>query len=119
MDIKVHEKAGYYVVYLKGSLDMYTSVELKSQTDAIPLKTGEKLILQLNDVSYIDSSGIGVLIKIVNAVQAQSGTVHLTGIKPMTPPMLIVAWTTNQPTMPPASRLPKRSAAAFATSTPQ
>ena len=48
MDIKLHEKQGYYVVYLKGSLDMYTSVELKSQTDSIPLKTGEKIILQLN-----------------------------------------------------------------------
>ena len=95
MDIKVHEKAGYYVVYLKGSLDMYTSVELKSQTDAITLKTGEKIILQLNDVSYIDSSGIGVLIKIVNAVQAQSGTVHLTGIKPMIEKIFKVAGLMN------------------------
>ncbi|HRP69543.1 MAG TPA: STAS domain-containing protein [Turneriella sp.] len=83
MDIKLHEKQGYYVVYLKGSLDMYTSVELKSQTDSIALKNGDKIILQLNDVSYIDSSGIGVLIKIVNSVQAAGGAVHLTGIKPM------------------------------------
>ncbi|MCX7632687.1 MAG: STAS domain-containing protein [Turneriella sp.] len=83
MEIKIHEKPGYYVAYLKGSLDMYTSVELKNQTDAIPIKSGDKLILQLNDVSYIDSSGIGVLIKIVNAVQAQNGQVYLTGIKPM------------------------------------
>ncbi|MBV6492411.1 MAG: putative anti-sigma factor antagonist [Turneriella sp.] len=83
MDIKVTEKQGYYVVTLKGSLDMYTSVELKSQTDSLSLKSGDKIILQLSDVSYIDSSGIGVLIKIVNGAQAASATVHLTGIKPM------------------------------------
>jgi anti-sigma B factor antagonist len=95
MDIKIHEKPGYYVVYLKGSLDMYTSVELKNQTDALPIKNGEKLILQLNDVSYIDSSGIGVLIKIVNAVQAQSGSVYLTGIKPMIEKIFKVAGLMN------------------------
>lgn len=95
MDIKLHEKQGYYVVYLKGSLDMYTSVELKSQTDGIALKKDEKIILQLNDVSYIDSSGIGVLIKIVNAVQAQGGAVYLTGIKPMIEKIFKVAGLMN------------------------
>lgn len=83
MDIKVHEKSDYSVIYLKGSLDMYTSVELKSQTDQLSLKPNDNLVLLLNDVSYIDSSGIGVLIKIVNAVHAQQAEVYLTGIKPM------------------------------------
>jgi anti-sigma B factor antagonist len=95
MDIKLHEKSGYYVVYLKGSLDMYTSVELKSQTDSIALKPDENIVLQLNDVSYIDSSGIGVLIKIVNAVQAQKGHVLLTGIKPMIEKIFKVAGLMN------------------------
>jgi len=95
MDIKLHEKTGYYVIYLKGSLDMYTSVELKNQTDSIAVKKDEKIILLLNDVSYIDSSGIGVLIKIVNAVQAQNAQVYLTGIKPMIEKIFKVAGLMN------------------------
>lgn len=43
----------------------------------------------------------------------------VTGISPMTPPMLITAWTTNQLTTPPATNLLNRSGAARATCIPQ
>ena len=83
MEVKIHQKNDYTVLMLKGSLDIYTSLDLKNSIDQITLKPEISLIFDLSNVDYVDSSGIGTLIKIVNQVHDANGDFYITGLKPM------------------------------------
>lgn len=82
MDI-VHKKIDNVNIFtLTGSLDIYTAVELKQQFEAI-IKDSENIaIIDLSKVSYIDSSGIGMLIKLMNYVKSLEGKFYLANMKP-------------------------------------
>lgn len=83
MEIKVTQKDRYTIMKLDGSLDMYTSLDLKSESDKMQLSEGDTVIFDLNEVTYVDSSGIGTLIKIVNFVHESGAEFYITGLKPM------------------------------------
>lgn len=83
MEVKVVSGSNYTVVKLKGSLDIYTSLDLKASMDSVKPGPVNSLVFELNNVDYVDSSGIGTLIKIVNQVQEANGQFFITGLKPM------------------------------------
>ena len=83
MEVNTIEKDSYTVLQLKGSLDIYTSLDLKNDIDNIKLQSGHSVVFDLNHVDYVDSSGIGTLIKIVNQVQEAGGQFYICGLKPM------------------------------------
>ncbi len=83
MEVNTIQKENYIVLQLKGSLDIYTSLDLKNDVDGLKLKKDIAVIFDLNNVDYVDSSGIGTLIKIVNQVQEAGGQFYITGLKPM------------------------------------
>ena len=83
MEVKTSTKDNYTVLQLKGSLDIYTSLDLKASIDNVTISKGKFLVFDLNHVDYVDSSGIGTLIKIVNQVQEAEGEFFITGLKPM------------------------------------
>ena len=83
MEIKIHEKGNYGVLELKGNLDMYTSVEVKNAIGKLPVKEGYTVVLDLSGVSFIDSSGIGMLIKVLNEIKAKKGAFYIAGMKPV------------------------------------
>ena len=83
MEVKVFQKDDYTVLKLKGSLDIYTSLDLKNSIDQIAMKPVRLLVFDLSEIDYVDSSGIGTLIKIVNQVHDANGEFYITGLKPM------------------------------------
>ncbi len=60
LDVKYGESAS--VISLKGDIDMYTSPDLRAGLIDAVSKTKKKLAVYLRDVTYIDSSGLAVLI---------------------------------------------------------
>ncbi len=95
MNIQVYEGKGYKKILLKGSLDMYTALELKNQVDGLSFVQSETMILDLNEITYVDSSGIGTLIKIVNQLKENKVAFYLTGLKPMIEKIFKVAGLMN------------------------
>jgi anti-sigma B factor antagonist len=82
MDIN-HRKSGSMNIFtLSGSLDIYTAVELKQYFESIVKEKDNEAVIDLEKVSYVDSSGIGMLIKIMNYVKALNGKFYLTNMKP-------------------------------------
>ncbi len=67
---------------LTGSLDIYTAVELKQKFEAIIQGSENIAIIDLSKVNYIDSSGIGMLIKLMNYVKSLEGSFYLANMKP-------------------------------------
>ncbi|MDH5716516.1 MAG: STAS domain-containing protein [Spirochaetia bacterium] len=83
MEIKVHENKNYIVIQIFGSLDIYTSLELKSSFDNLDIVKDNSVVLDMSNVNYIDSSGIGTLIKITNTIKGSDARLYITGAKPL------------------------------------
>ena len=49
------------ILSLAGELDIYTSPKLETQIAALPIMQGYRLIIDLLEVIYVDSVGLGVL----------------------------------------------------------
>jgi anti-sigma B factor antagonist len=95
MEIKITNKDSYLVVDIIGSVDMYTAVELKEVIDEIELEPNDALIFNFANVNYVDSSGIGTLIKIVNSTQDQQARFYIAHMKSMIEKVFNVAGLMN------------------------
>ncbi|GIX41722.1 MAG: anti-sigma factor antagonist [Leptospiraceae bacterium] len=82
MEINVHKKDNKYVFDLDGSLDIYTSLDLKSALEENVKESNVDVCINLEKLNYIDSSGIGILIKSLNYIQSLNGTMCVANLKP-------------------------------------
>ncbi|MBR4071040.1 MAG: STAS domain-containing protein [Clostridia bacterium] len=54
---------GSLVVYIRGDIDHHTAKKIREEADMLLVQLApEKLILDLNDVSFMDSSGLGLVL---------------------------------------------------------
>lgn len=60
------------VVALRGELDIYTVAEFRHAAEGL-LEAGRLVVLDLGEVTLLDSSGIGVLVSMLNRTRAGSG----------------------------------------------
>ncbi len=82
MEITVKEKNGVSVMALSGRLDLASGTTLKEQVKA-QLKKGQASIhLNLAQVEFINSSGLGALVSIMKEVRIQKGRFTLSNMAP-------------------------------------
>ena len=62
IQVAVAEEGGHHVVRVTGEVDLDSSPELWEQIHAA-LRQGQQVKVDLREVSYIDSSGVAILIK--------------------------------------------------------
>lgn len=67
------ERGGVTVLALHGSLDAFTSIELKKEAVALAATPARKVLLDLAALEVIDSTGIGVLISLFKRLRAVDG----------------------------------------------
>ena len=77
MDVKSFEKEGVLVFQVNGEINISTSPELKKQFEKQPSK---KVVVDLEKVSYIDSSGMATLVEILKRTKSQGGSLGLSGM---------------------------------------
>lgn len=85
MDIKVNtrvlnEKA--QAVEVQGEIDVYTSPRVKETINELIEKGHYQLVINLEGVRYIDSTGLGVLIGALKKVREHSGRILLVCTNP-------------------------------------
>lgn len=80
----VHAVQGNYVlVGLKGDMDLKTADPLREALDKlIDRYRNKNLVLDLGDVDFVDSSGLGVILGRYRRLQGQGRTISLQGVKP-------------------------------------
>lgn len=64
MELGLRRYKEIYIVDVKGDLDLYNAHELKEIVNKLTNKKVEKLVINMESVDYIDSSGVGALIHI-------------------------------------------------------
>ena len=72
----------FTIVDLNGTLDIYTSTDFKVMIDTSIQEGMYNFIINMEKLNYIDSSGIGMLIKMMNQVKEKQGSFKLLKIKP-------------------------------------
>lgn len=68
------------LVEIKGEIDAYTAPQLKSELVPIAEQKGIQLTLDLSNVSYIDSTGLGVLVGTLKLTRKNEGNMSLIGL---------------------------------------
>ena len=80
MDLKVSTSAhdGVQIVSPKGEIDVFTAEKLKSALHDAEASCGEHdLVVDLSEVTFLDSTGIGVLVGALRRRREQDATLHL------------------------------------------
>ena len=72
MDIAIRKYQRNYIIDVKGDLDLYNAFRLKEAVQRMIDADARVLILNMKDVDYVDSSGIGALLSI-NRLLAKDG----------------------------------------------
>ncbi|MDR2052793.1 MAG: STAS domain-containing protein [Treponema sp.] len=69
MELAVQEQDGIHIIRGKGRFDLTGSVELKDLFMRLVHSQAERFIINLAEINYIDSSGVGTLVFIVSTVR--------------------------------------------------
>ena len=74
---------GYAVVRLTGELDIATVDDLRQHVRTAREKYGERIILDLTDLEFMDSQGLSAIIEVHKSVTAAAGRLALVSPRPI------------------------------------
>lgn len=78
MDIDIRKFGQVQVVRLRGSLTLGAPVDDLRETFDHALQAGDShFVLNIGDVRWIDSSGVGVLVKVLTSAKQRGGSLKL------------------------------------------
>lgn len=80
MQIRQEEKSGVLVCYAAGEIDINTAPQVKKIFDKLIGAKKDKIILNLKDVTYVDSSGLATLVEILKGMRPYGGRLKLTNL---------------------------------------
>jgi anti-sigma B factor antagonist len=77
LEIDVNERDGHTVVAVGGEIDAYTAPSLQSALDEVIPDRGVQVVVDLSDVDFLDSTGLGVLVNALNRARTHDGELSL------------------------------------------
>lgn len=77
METKVLNEAGVTILQVSGEINITTSPELRK---AFEKNTSKKVVVDLEKVSYVDSSGLATLVEMLKKMKSQGGSLGLAGM---------------------------------------
>ena len=82
MQVKIEENGAVRVIYVKEErLDAHNSDELKAELNRLFDSGMKDLLIDLKEVRFIDSSGLGVLVSGFKNASARQGSLKLSGLQ--------------------------------------
>ncbi len=80
MDIEYRDLGDHKVINVSGEVDLYNVSELKKALFGITDGQNQSVIVDMRNVNYMDSSGIGALVAGMKKMKAHSGKFALMNI---------------------------------------
>ncbi len=75
--IEQGSEAGHYVIAARGEIDLFTAPELKQVITEV-IESGEhRVAIDLTEVSFLDSTALGVLIGAVKRLRSRGGALAI------------------------------------------
>lgn len=66
---------GVFVLQLSGEININSLTETRSKVDSFKLEQYSKIIIDLDKVSFFDSSGLGYLVVLIKQVKSNQGLI--------------------------------------------
>jgi anti-sigma B factor antagonist len=80
MTIDVKDINSTVEVLIKGEIDAYTAPKLRESLFPLSEQEQVSMIVDLTDVSYMDSTGLGVFVGLFKSIKAHNGKFKLVGL---------------------------------------
>ncbi len=92
MSVEINVTGEVVTAYLKGELDHHTARVMREEIDnAIELNMPTMLVLNFGEISFMDSSGIGLVMGRYRNLQKTGAVLHITDTPPQIRKMLKIA----------------------------
>lgn len=80
ISIDVKETESTLAVKVSGEIDAYTAPQLREKLFPMSEKEGIKMVVDLSEVNYMDSTGLGVFVGVFKNVRAHNGEFKIVGL---------------------------------------
>lgn len=80
MDIKLRRYNAIYIIDISGDMDLYNAHRLKDVVAKLIAKGVKDLVINLEKVEYLDSSGVGALIHVFTQVKQHQLRLKITHV---------------------------------------
>lgn len=80
MNIKHDRQKDFHIIEVDGEIDVNTSIKLRKAFQEALAKETKKVLIDLNAVGFIDSSGIATLVEFMQNLNERNGQMFLVGI---------------------------------------
>ena len=77
LTLTTREVDGHTLVAVGGEIDVYTAPKLRDKISELVTAGNHSLIIDMEKVDFLDSTGLGVLVGGLKKVRAQDGTMSL------------------------------------------
>jgi anti-sigma B factor antagonist len=77
LSLLVREDRGWTVLAVSGELDMATAPAVRERLHALLAEGHDRLIVDLDNVGFLDSTALGVLVGVLKRVRTQDGDLRL------------------------------------------
>jgi len=77
LTLTTREVDGHTLVAVGGEIDVYTAPKLRDKISELVAAGNHSLIIDMEKVDFLDSTGLGVLVGGLKKVRAQDGTMSL------------------------------------------
>ncbi len=95
MEIQKRKEGDVTILTLDGRLDLTSASSLKEASKDILENDSKKMILNLDRVDFINSSGLGALVSILKEVRNSQGSMRLSNLAPYVKEIFDITQLTN------------------------
>jgi len=82
LELEVFKKNDVAILKISGDVDLYSSPQVRNKILALLAKTQKNLLVNLKDVSYMDSSGVATLVEALQLTNKRGGKLRLYHLGP-------------------------------------
>ncbi|WP_209125114.1 STAS domain-containing protein [Alkalihalobacillus sp. BA299] len=80
LEIRQKTKGNVHLLYLSGEVDAFTAPKLREVLIPLTEESSMKVIVDLTDVDYIDSTGLGIFIGALKSTHNYNSHIQLQGL---------------------------------------
>jgi anti-sigma B factor antagonist len=82
MELNIHDNHGVTVVEVSGQMDAGNSTQLGEELDHLLTEGSRKLVIDLGQVGFMNSSGLATLVRYYKLARSNCGDISLAALQP-------------------------------------
>lgn len=82
LGLELSERDGYSVLAVSGEVDVATVPRLREQLHGLVAQGDTQIVVDLDNVEFLDSTGLGVLVGALKRVRSSGGELYLVCTQP-------------------------------------